>query len=123
MYRNQFNRFNTRNRLQTAAALLGAALVVLLICFAVYESTGGINPTGSYNSYGNGGDRALNAARAYGLRDAHVVGSATPWECGSADAWFSSERVQGLNINGEQVTVIVCCGPYEGFSKGCTVRF
>lgn len=115
-------RTSLKDKVITTLVLSGAAIFLWAICYISYLSATG-STYGGGGGYGGSEDRALNAAHAYGLRNAHVVGKANLWDCGAGDSWFTSERVEGTNINGDSVQVIVCCGQALGMSKACTVRF
>ena len=104
--------------------LPGMSMAIFFIIFVigmVYMSVdggGGVTPMSSSNP-----SKVLNAARAYGLKNPKVTGSAL-FECGKEDSFLTSAKVSGTNMQGDVVTVIVCCSfGVEGFTKGCTVRF
>lgn len=104
----------------TALVFTLAAGVLLLFSYFVYMNAEE-RENGSFSSSGT--SRVLNAARGMGLKDPHVVGGTPMFECGRGDSIFTSAYVEGTNVQGERVRVTVCCGPFEDFSKGCTIRF
>lgn len=111
--------FRRGDMFRTMVAYVGAAMVLGTVSFVIYEG----QAEGPTRSGSSGEGRVLNAARGLGLRDVRVL-QGTPWmECGKDDSAFSSAYVEGTNVQGERVRAVVCCGPFEGFSKGCTLRW